>query len=60
MAKEMIEQSSKLQALLEADRDAITALREHLRRFTSDTDRLCSEMIERHQATVDQADKVPA
>jgi len=58
--KEMIEQSSKLQALLEADRDAMTALREHLRRFTSDTDRLCSEMIERHEATVDQADKVPA
>jgi len=60
VAKEMIEQSSKLQALLEADRDAMTALREHLRRFTSDTDRLCSEMIERHEATVDQADKVPA
>lgn len=60
VAKEMIEQSSKLQALLEADRDAMTALREHLRRFTSDTDRLCSEMIERHQATFDQADKVPA
>ena len=60
IAKTMIEQSSWLQALREADLESMKALREHLRGFSAEAERLCSNMIDRPQIALDQADRVPA
>ena len=50
--KSMLEQSSRLQTVLEADHQSMQNLREQLRRFTEDADRLCSGIIERQQGTL--------
>jgi len=50
--KSMLEQSSRLQTLLETDHESMERLREQLRRFAGDADRLCAGIIERQQGAL--------
>ena len=56
--KSMLEQSSRLQAVLEADHKSMQELREQLRRFTADADTLFAEIVERQQDTLARLDNV--
>jgi TolA-binding protein len=53
-----LEQSSRLQALLESDHQSLQELRDQLRRFAADAERLCSGMIERQQGSLARLEDV--
>jgi len=56
--KSMLEQSSRLQAVLEADHKSMQEVREQLRRFTANTDSLFAGIMERQQGTLAQLEDV--
>jgi len=56
--KSMLEQSSRLQALLEADHKSMQEVREQLRRFTADADTVFAGIIERQRGTLARLEDV--